>query len=145
MTDQPFWRRPLPVDRAPLPKRVEVLVVGGGITGVSLLRRLGERGVKAALIERTRLAFGASGRNAGFLLEGTAANYAEAVRLHGREVAREVWEVTAENHRRLAESLAGRAGYRRSGERGRGRRRCSRAWRGRSRFRTRDSRSGASS
>ena len=100
-----------------MPERVEVLVVGGGITGVSLLRRLGERGVKAALVERTSLAFGASGRNAGFLLEGTAANYAEAVRLHGREVAREVWDVTAENHRRLAEALGGRAGYHRGGSR----------------------------
>jgi glycine/D-amino acid oxidase-like deaminating enzyme len=117
MTDLPFWQRPPPVERAPLPERVEVLVVGGGITGVSLLRRLGERGVKAALVERTSLAFGASGRNAGFLLEGTAANYAEAVRLHGREVAREVWDVTAENHRRLAEALGGRAGYHRGGSR----------------------------
>ena len=98
-----------------MPKRVEVLVVGGGITGVSLLRRLGERGVKAALIERTRLAFGASGRNAGFLLEGTAANYAEAIRLHGRSVAREVWDFTGQNHRRLAQALGGRAGYRRRG------------------------------
>ena len=111
MTDEPFWQRPPRVKPASLPERVEVLVVGGGITGVSLLRRLGERGVKAALVERTRLAYGASGRNAGFLLEGTAANYAEAVRLHGREFTREIWEVTAENHRRLAEALGGRAGY----------------------------------
>jgi len=117
MTDQPFWQRPPRVEQAPLPQRVEVLVVGGGITGVSLLRRLGERGVKAALVERTSLAFGASGRNAGFLLEGTAANYAEAVRLHGRQRAREIWATTAENHRRLAEALAGRAGYRRGGSR----------------------------
>jgi glycine/D-amino acid oxidase-like deaminating enzyme len=117
MTDDPFWQRPAPVERAATPRRVEVLVVGGGITGVSLLRRLGERGVKAALVERSRLAFGASGRNAGFLLEGTAANYAEAVRLHGRERAREIWATTAENHRRLAEALAGRAGYRRGGSR----------------------------
>ena len=117
MTDQPFWQPPPRVEQGALPKRVEVLVVGGGITGVSLLRRLGERGVKAALVERSRLAFGASGRNAGFLLEGTAANYAEAVRLHGREVAREVWQVTAENHRRLAEALDGRAGYHRGGSR----------------------------
>ena len=117
MTDQPFWQRPPRVEKAALPKRVEVLVVGGGITGVSLLRRLGERGVKAALVERSRLAFGASGRNAGFLLEGTAANYAEAVRLHGRTVAREVWQFTAENHRHLAEALGGRAGYRRGGSR----------------------------
>jgi glycine/D-amino acid oxidase-like deaminating enzyme len=117
MTDQPFWQRPPRVEQAPLPQRVEVLVVGGGITGVSLLRRLAERGVNAALVERTRLAFGASGRNAGFLLEGTAANYAEAVRQHGRAVVREVWQVTGENHRRLAEALGGRAGYRRGGSR----------------------------
>jgi gamma-glutamylputrescine oxidase len=117
MNDDPFWKRPSPVEQAPLPPRVEVLVVGGGITGVSLLRRLGERGVKAALVERTRLADGASGRNAGFLLEGTAANYAEAVRIHGRDRAREVWAMTGENHRRLAEALAGRAGYRRGGSR----------------------------
>src|SRR5579871_3605184 len=117
MADQPFWARPDPVPKAPLPERVEVLVVGGGITGVSLLRRLGELGVRAALVERTRLAYGASGRNAGFLLEGTAANYAEAVRLHGRELAGAIWAYTGENHRRLAESLGGRAGYRRGGSR----------------------------
>ena len=117
MTDDPFWQRPAPVEQAPLPDRVEVLVVGGGITGVSLLRRLGERGVKAALVERSRLAFGASGRNAGFLLEGTAANYAEAVHVHGRDLTREIWAMTGENHSRLAEALAGRAGYRRGGSR----------------------------
>ena len=115
MSDEPFWRRPDRLPKAPLPERVEVLVVGGGITGVSLLRRLGELGVRAALVERTHLAFGASGRNAGFLLEGTAANYAEAARLHGGAMAGEIWAFTAENHRRLAESLAGRAGYRRGG------------------------------
>jgi gamma-glutamylputrescine oxidase len=117
MTDDPFWERPARVAAAPLPKRVEVLVIGGGITGVSLLRRLGERGVTAALVERTRLAFGASGRNAGFLLEGTAANYVEAVGVHGRELAREVWAFTGENHSRVAEALAGRAGYHRGGSR----------------------------
>lgn len=115
--DQPFWPRPSRIPPAPLPERVEVLVVGGGITGVSLLRRLAARGVKAALIERSSLAYGASGRNAGFLLEGTAANYGEAIELHGRGVAREVWDYTAENHRRLAEALAGRARYRRNGSR----------------------------
>lgn len=115
MSDRPFWSPPPRFEPGPMPKRVEVLVVGGGITGVSLLRRLGERGVKAALIERTRLAFGASGRNAGFLLEGTAANYAEAIQLHGRSVAREVWDFTGQNHRRIAQALGGRAGYRRRG------------------------------
>jgi len=85
------------------------------MTGVSLLRELAARDIDALLLERRHLAAGASGRNAGFLLEGTAANYAAAVRQHGRAVAREVWAFTAENHARLAEALAGAAGHRRLG------------------------------
>lgn len=117
MIDRPFWPRPPARPLRALPASVEVLVVGGGITGVSLLRRLLERGVDAILIERVGLAHGASGRNAGFLLEGTAANYAEAVERHGRDRAAEIWSYTAENHQRLAEALGGRAGYRRGGSR----------------------------
>jgi len=90
-------------------------VVGGGITGVSALRWLAARGVRAVLLESEHLAAGASGRNAGFLLMGVAANYAMAVRTYGRDVARDVWHFTAENHALLAEMLGGRAGYARRG------------------------------
>src|SRR5258708_27126023 len=99
---QPIWRLPAPRPRLPLPARAGVVVVGGGITGVSALHWLGRRGTDAVLLERSRLASGASGRNAGFLLMGVAANYALAVRTHGRDVAREVWAFTADNHALLA-------------------------------------------
>lgn len=90
--------------------------MGGGITGVSLLHRFVQRGVHAVLLEREHLAAGASGRNAGFLLIGVAANYATAVHTYGRDVAREVWHFTAENHALIAELLEGRrAGYARRG------------------------------
>src|SRR6266705_6373747 len=100
----PFW--PRPPERYPgrLPERADVLVVGGGITGVSLLHHLDRRGVDAVLVERSHLASGASGRNAGFLLAGVADCYAEAVRIFGREKAREVWHITAENHDRMLEA-----------------------------------------
>ena len=115
VTTQPIWPLPPPRPALPPPSRADVVVVGGGITGVSTLRWLQRRGVDAVLLERSRLAAGASGRNAGFLLMGVAANYAMAVRSYGRDVAREVWDFTAHNHALLAEVLQGRAGYLRRG------------------------------
>ena len=81
-----------------LPRRAEVVVIGGGITGVALLDVLRRRDVDVVLLERDHLAAGASGRNAGFLLAGVGENYARAVHRHGRATAAEVWAFTMENH-----------------------------------------------
>jgi gamma-glutamylputrescine oxidase len=86
---------------------VDVLVIGGGIAGVSLLHHLGRPGLGAVLVERTHLAAGASGRNAGFLLAGVAASYAEAVRTYGRDKAREIWQLTSENHDAMLDAIDG--------------------------------------
>ncbi len=86
----------------PLPARTEVVIVGGGITGVAVLRALCARGVDAVLLERDQVAAGASGRNAGFLLAGVAENYARAVARYGRSTAAEVWRFTLENHALVA-------------------------------------------
>jgi len=50
--------------------QTEVLVVGGGATGVGILRDLSLRGIPALLIERGDFATGASGRNHGLLHSG---------------------------------------------------------------------------
>ncbi len=93
-----------------------MVVIGGGITGVSLLHHLRRRGMQAVLLERSYLAAGASGRNAGFLLAGVADSYADAVRTLGRTRAREIWQTTLENHAGMIEAVAGRpVGYRRLG------------------------------
>ena len=111
----PVWG--VPPRRWPgrLPERAEVLVIGGGITGVSLLHWLRGR-ADAVLVERDRVAAGASGRNAGFLLAGVAACYAAAVRTYGRERARTIWGFTVETHELLTGVLEGDdVGYRRAG------------------------------
>ena len=104
--------RPLP-PAGPLPSRAEVVIVGGGVTGVAVLGALRARGVDAILVERDRLAAGASGRNAGFLLAGVAENYARAVVRYGRSTAVQVWRFSLENHA-LITALASRldAGHR---------------------------------
>src|SRR3984893_14966666 len=112
----PFWPRPSERYPGQLPDSADVLVIGGGITGVSLLHHLEKRGIDSVLVERYHLAAGASGRNAGFLLAGVADCYAEAVRIFGRSKAREVWQTTDENQDRMIEAVAGvDVGYRRLG------------------------------
>jgi glycine/D-amino acid oxidase-like deaminating enzyme len=48
-------------------KKSDVVVVGGGIVGASCAWFLMREGLKVTLLERERLAWGASGRNAGFV------------------------------------------------------------------------------
>ena len=91
------------------PQRCEVLIVGGGITGVALLGALRQRDVDAVLCERGTIGCGASGRNAGFLLAGVAENYARAASVHGRDVAAAIWRFTLDNHELIARSSAATA------------------------------------
>ncbi len=112
----PYWKPPAERYQGSLPAAADVMVVGGGITGVSLMHHLRARGFDAVLVERDHLAAGASGRNAGFLLAGVAESYAAALRTYGRSQAREVWAVTVENHDRQIEAAGGAdVGHARSG------------------------------
>jgi glycine/D-amino acid oxidase-like deaminating enzyme len=116
MVTAPFWDPPPEKYPGRLPDKADVLVIGGGIAGVSLLFHLARRRIDAVLVERSQLAAGASGRNAGFLLAGVATNYADAVHTYGRGKARDVWELTNENHDRMIEAVKGQdVGYRRLG------------------------------
>lgn len=50
--------------------RVDVVIVGGGFTGVSAALFLAERGYDVVLLEAKRIGWGASGRNGGQLIHG---------------------------------------------------------------------------
>ena len=54
--------------------QVEVCVVGAGLAGLTTTLELSRAGVRVALLEAKRVAWGASGRNAGFVAPGFAEN-----------------------------------------------------------------------
>lgn len=116
MASTPFWPRPFERYPGRLPPQANVLIVGAGITGVSLLHHLVHRRRSAIVVEREHIAAGASGRNAGFVLAGVAASYAEAVRIFGRTSARDTWALTNENHDAMLDAVRGQdIGHRRGG------------------------------
>ena len=53
---------------------VDVVIVGGGFSGVATAVELGERGYKVALLEANRIGWGASGRNGGQIIGGYGQN-----------------------------------------------------------------------
>jgi len=83
----------------------DVCVVGAGIVGLYLARLLVGQGQRVCVLEARHVAAGASGRNAGMVLTGTAYYYHEALERYGRELAREIWELTRHN-RDIARGLS---------------------------------------
>ena len=82
---------PAPAARSDVPPSADVVVVGGGLSGAWLALALAEAGRPPIVLERTHVAAGASGRNGGLLLPGTAELYGALIARHGRETARELW------------------------------------------------------
>jgi gamma-glutamylputrescine oxidase len=87
--------------------------VGAGVTGCACALALAQSGLRVRLQDAREVAAGASGRNGGFALRGTAAPYDVAVESIGRDRARELWLTTERGIDRL-EVLAGDA-FRRVG------------------------------
>ena len=71
----------------PLPARVQVIVVGGGIIGASVLHHLVENGIRdAALLERHQLTSGTTWHPAGLFATVRATHALTALARHGAEV-----------------------------------------------------------
>lgn len=88
-----------------LPRTADVVVIGGGIFGVSTAYWLTRAGLRPVLIERATLGWGATGRNGGFVTTGTAEGYVGAIARIGHEAARTVWALTLENRPLLRQVL----------------------------------------
>ena len=79
----------------------EVVVIGAGVCGAGAVHSLHHAGVDVVWLDAGRVAGEATGRNAGFILQGTAERYDRAVALMGRVRARAVHGVSVDNHARM--------------------------------------------
>lgn len=75
----------------------DAAIIGGGIAGISAALAFERAGLRVAVIESNRVASGASGRNAGYLMRGMAESYAVACEKLGRDRAAAVWRWSEQN------------------------------------------------
>ena len=88
--DEPYYARaPLDGDAD-----VDACVVGGGVAGLSCALRLARHGLDTLLVEAGTVAGGASGRNGGFLIAGTALFHNDARERLGVQRARDIYART---------------------------------------------------
>ena len=72
----------------------DVCVIGGGLAGLNAALGLLERGRSAVVVEAERIAWGASGRNGGFVGRGYAAGPDSVIKQVGLEQARKLQALT---------------------------------------------------
>lgn len=100
---------------APSPERpqlhgersADLVVIGGGCTGLSAALHAAEAGMSVLLLEAGKIGWGASGRNGGQMITGLRQSPGQLVETYGREMAKELFQLTAEG-RRLMEGLIGK-------------------------------------
>jgi glycine/D-amino acid oxidase-like deaminating enzyme len=91
MIERCLWAEtaPLPVRPSlPLPDSIDVAVIGAGYTGLSAARTLAVHGASVVVLERHTVGWGASGRNAGFVLPGFQADLEPIARRDGLDRVR---------------------------------------------------------
>jgi len=85
----------------------DVIIVGAGIAGLSVaywLEKLNPN-LNVAIIEKTQIGIGASGRNAGFVTCGSAEHFYKLEKQFGLNKATEIWKFSEKNRELLKSEI----------------------------------------
>lgn len=117
-----LWQSEVSLRFPPCPtastQHADVAIVGAGLGGSWLAYWLKDSGLRVILVDAGQPASGASGRNAGFLLGGTAELYSAVVDRMGRNAAQSLLALSQSNReivQQLAEAAPGGFLYQPSG------------------------------
>lgn len=72
----------------------DVVIIGGGYTGLHTALNAAERGFSVVLLEAGRIGWGASGRNGGQMIPGWRKGAADLVKLYGADRARLIFDLS---------------------------------------------------
>ena len=85
----------------------DLVIIGAGIAGLSAAYWWQKKNPRdrIAIVEKNRLGFGASGRNAGFVTCGSTEHFIKLQEQFGLAKALEIWKFSEENHRLLKQEI----------------------------------------
>lgn len=97
------------LDRSPNKEKkiYDIVIVGAGISGLSTAFWLNQEdpSLKIAIVEKSRMTFGASGRNAGFITCGSVEHFNRMIGKHGLNQALDIWKFSQKNLNLLEEKI----------------------------------------
>ena len=88
-------------------KNCDIVVVGAGISGLSTCYWLQKEdpGLSVTLIDKSDVAAGATGRNAGFITCGSVEHFSRLVERWGADQAKEIWSFSEDNLDQLKDEI----------------------------------------
>ena len=92
--DQPFWWDRSPLDNpdpVPLPKDVDVLIIGSGYTGLCTALQTARGGKSTLVIDANEPGWGCSSRNGGQISTGIKPDFDVLAKNHGSHTAFEAY------------------------------------------------------
>jgi gamma-glutamylputrescine oxidase len=91
----------------PLSKNVkcDVLIVGGGLSGISAAAEFLGKGLSVVLIEKNIVGGGSTGKSAGFLTPDSELELHQLVRRYGTDAARDIWQMPCRGIERVVQAI----------------------------------------